>query len=456
MPRPDIAGLALKARLLPPWSIMVEPVQPTTPHKDRRPLLAIQEQKFAALVREILASNPFYSKKCERAGLNLETAPTLEHLAHFPFTTKAEILDDQRRHQPYGTNFTYGLTRYIRMHQTSGTTAVPLRWLDTPESWSWLLDCWQLIYDAVGLKPRDRLFFPFSFGPFIGFWGAFEGALRRGNFCLSGGGMTSRARLDCIFEHRITFVACTPTYALRLAEVAQQEGRDLRSSAVRGLIVAGEPGGNIPTTRARIEAEWDARVYDHTGMTEIGASGIECREAPGGVHILEPEIIPEIIDLQTTAPVPCGSVGELVLTNLGRRGSPLIRYRTGDLVQASTQPCPCGRNWLRLEKGILGRADDMLLIRGNNVYPSAMEEVIRRHREVAEFRIEVNRARALPQVRIEVEPWPGTPTPQRLADEIRTSIKDTLLFQPEVSVVPPETLPRFELKANRFIRRDQE
>lgn len=414
---------------------------------------AEQERKLVALLGEIISSNPFYTNKFQQASIQPDQITTLEDLARLPFTTKEEILQDQREHPPYGSNLTYGLTRYSRMHQTSGTTTVPLRWLDTPESWAWLLDCWQLIYDAVGLEPRDRLFFPFSFGPFIGFWGAFEGALRRGNFCLAGGGMTSRARLRCIFDHRITMVACTPTYALRLAEVAEQEGMDLASSAVRGLIVAGEPGGNIPTTRARIEEAWGARVFDHAGMTEIGASAIECREGAGGVHILEPELIPEIIDPKTARPVTPGEEGELVLTNLGRRGSPLIRYRTGDLVQADTQPCPCGRHWLRLEKGILGRADDMLLIRGNNVYPSALEELIRRHGEVAEFRIEVTDTKPLPQVRIDVEPWPGTPSPQRLADTIRTSIRDTLLFQPEVCVVPPDTLPRFELKASRFIRR---
>lgn len=435
---------------------MAQPTREAAEDESLRSLRAQQERKLAALLREIIPNNPFYTSKLQQAGIRPTEIASLDDLRRLPFTTKDEILADQREHPPYGTNLTYGLTRYARMHQTSGTTATPMRWLDTPESWSWLLDCWQLIYDAIRLEPRDRLFFPFSFGPFIGFWGAFEGVLRRGNFCLSGGGMTSRARLACIFEHRITTVACTPTYALRLAEVAEQEGMDLKSAAVRGLVVAGEPGGNIPTTRARIEAAWAARVFDHTGMTEIGASGIECREAPGGVHLLEPEFVPEIIDPRTAEPLPLGQVGELVLTNLGRTGSPLIRYRTGDLVQADAAPCPCGRAWLRLEKGILGRADQMLLIRGNNVYPSALEEVIRRHGEVAEFRIEVTHTEALPQVRIEVEPWPGTPSPQRLADEIGRSVRDTLLFQPDVCVVPPETLPRFELKASRFVRRNEE
>src|SRR5207244_8306504 len=218
-----------------------------------------------------------------------------------------------------------------------------------PESWNWVLDNWDQFYQIIGLKTGDRLFFPFSFGPFLGFWTAFEAASRQGFFCLPGGGMSSAARLRFLLDNQATVVLCTPTYALRLGEVAREEGIDLTSSGVRALIVAGEPGGSISATRARIEAIWGARVFDHWGMTEIGALGIECPENPAGLHLLETECLAEVIDPTTGEAVPTGQTGELVLTNLGRWGSPLLRYRTGDLVRIDPRPCPCGRTWIRLE-----------------------------------------------------------------------------------------------------------
>src|SRR5262249_40288293 len=154
-----------------------------------------------------------------------------------------------------------------------------------------------------------------------------------------------------LLDNEVTVVLCTPTYALRLAEVARDEQIDLAASSVRALIVAGEPGGSIPATRQRIESAWGARVFDHYGMTEIGALGIECPEHPAGLHLLETECIAEVIDPETAGLVPPGQVGELVLTNLGRLGSPLIRYLTGDLVKIDPKPCPCGRSFMRLDGG---------------------------------------------------------------------------------------------------------
>jgi phenylacetate-CoA ligase len=429
------------------------------PFFDREQLSALQLEKLQRLAVSILPNNQFYAGKWREAGADIGVFDSLDGLQRLPFTTKDEILADQSAHPPYGTNLTFPVGEYVRVHQSSGTSARPLRWLDTKQSWSWLLDCWELIFSAIGLRADDRLFFPFSFGPFLGFWGAFEGAARLGNFCLPGGGMSSTGRLQFIRDHAITIVACTPTYALRLAEVAKTEGVDLAGSCVRALIVAGEPGGSIPATRARIERAWGARVFDHTGMTEIGATGIECREAPGGVHLLESEFIAESIDPATTEPVAEGEQGELVLTNLGRLGSPLVRYRTGDLVRLSRTRCACGRSLVRMEGGILGRTDDMLLIRGNNVYPSSIEAVIRRFEQVAEYRVEVDQSNDLAKIRIDVEPVPARETEpshpgaeESLAARISRAIHDTLLFRPQVSVVPPGTLERFEMKARRFVK----
>ncbi|MCG8407463.1 MAG: AMP-binding protein [Phycisphaerales bacterium] len=413
---------------------------------DRNRLSELQNRKFAAMLEHVLRTNAFYQRK-----LNAESTNAVFDFHQLPFTTRREIQQDQAGHPPYGTNLTYPADAYVRFHQTSGTSGAPMRWLDRAEDWAWWKRCWGVIYRAAGVTDQDRFIFPFSFGPFIGFWAAFESAVSLGNLCLPAGAMTTKARLNFMTEHDVTFVGCTPTYALRMAEVASEEGIDLAGSTVRGLIVAGEPGGNIPATRAKIESSWGARVFDHTGMTEIGPYGFECVEARGGVHIHESEFIAEVIDPETTEPVSEGKSGELVLTNLGRWGSPLIRYRTGDHVRLTRERCSCGRWFARMEGGILGRIDDMLIIRGNNVYPATIEAILRQFPGVAEFRMEVEERDAMADLRIDVEPTPDADG-VRLKAEIADAIRDRLNFRPSVSLVAPGELPRFEMKARRLVR----
>lgn len=419
---------------------------------DRGALARLQLEKLRLMLREILPSNPFYARKFSAPGVDASSLSSLADLARFPFTTKQELVDDQAAHPRYGSNLTYPLERYCRLHQTSGTKGKPLVWLDTPQSWQWFMNCWQIKYQVIGLTPKDRLFFPFSFGPFVGFWAAFEGAVRLGNLCLAGGGMTSIARLRFMLEHEATVVCCTPTYALRLTDVAREEGIDLAAGPVRALIVAGEPGGSIPSTRKLIEDGWGARVFDHSGMTEIGSATIECPANPDGVHVLETEFIPEVIDPASGKTVVPGQEGELVLTNLGRWGSPLIRYRTGDRVMVDPSPCPCGSNWMRLKGGIRGRVDDMIFIRGNNVYPSTLEDIIRRFPEVAEYRIVVDQTGPVPSLLVQLESKQAAANVE-LAERVRDAIRAELLFCPEVALVPQGTLPRPEMKSQRVIRK---
>ena len=419
----------------------------------RGELESIQARRLSALLAEILPLNRFYIRKLAEAGLEPEDLTTPAELRRLPFTTKDQLLAEQELHPPYGDVHTFPLDRYNRLHQTSGSTGRPLRWLDTPESWSWCLENWRQIYEIVGLRPEDRLFFAFSFGPFLGFWSAFDAAARLGYFGLPAGGMTSVARLRAILDTQTTVVLCTPTYAMHLAEVAVAENIDLASSAVRALVVAGEPGGSILATRNRIEQAWSARVFDHYGMTEIGPTAVECVEHPGGIHVLETEYIAEIVDPHSGRAVSPGDLGELILTNLGRAGSPLLRYRTGDLVRADPKPCPCGRPYLRLEGGILGRADDMICVRGNNVFPSSLEALIRRFPEVAEYRVEVDGSSTLPELRVEVEPTRAE-LGASLVKRVDRAIRDELLFRAEVTAAPPGSLPRYEFKANRVSRKD--
>jgi phenylacetate-CoA ligase len=406
--------------------------------------------RFRDLLAEALPRNRFYARKLPQ--LCPDDFRDVADLRRLPFTTKTELIADQREHPPYGEILTYPLERYSRLHQTSGTTSgKALCWLDTPESWNNLLRCWRDSFPYIGLTPRDRFFFPFSFGPFIGFWSAFEAASQEGFLCIPGGGMTSTARLRMLMDHEATVVCCTPTYALHLAELAAKEGIDLAGSAVRAVIVAGEPGGSIPATRQRIESVWGARVFDHYGMTEVGPVAVEMVETPRSMAILNDHYIAEAIEPTGDQPVADGEIGELALTNLGRAGSPLIRYRTGDLVRLRISDCGLrikNKTEILLDGGILGRTDDMIHLRGNNFYPAAVEAVVRRFPEVVEFRIVIDQRGSLPDLRLEIEPSTKC-NGSILAEAVGRAVRDELLFRVDVVAVAPNELPRFEMKARR-------
>ncbi len=406
--------------------------------------------RLNGMLDEVLGTNGFYRRKLEsRVALPL-AGP--EPLSGLPFTTKQELVDDQLRHAPFGSDLTYPLERYVRVHQTSGTTGRPMYWLDTEESWDWWGECWRTVLEAAGAGPGDRVFFAFSFGPFVGFWSGWEGARKVGALAVSGGGQTTQQRLKSLMEYEATVLVCTPTYALHMAAEARRAGMNLaRDSAVRATVHAGEPGASIASTKRRIEEAWGARCFDHTGATEVGAFGFGCDALPEGVHVNEEEFIAEVVDTESGEPLPDGGRGELVLTNLGRVGSPVIRYRTGDMVEPRRGPCACGRDSLVLDGGVLGRVDDMVVVRGVNVFPSAVERIVRQFPEVEEFRVDVLETDGLAELKVTVEPGAGG-TPAGLRESVTESIRDNLHIRPVVEVAAPGTLPRFELKARRFFR----
>jgi phenylacetate-CoA ligase len=411
-------------------------------------LAALQRRKLSAMLRDVLATNEFYRRKLASIEFDAATDP----IDKLPFTTRVQLERDQAENPPFGTNLTKPIDQYVRLYQTSGSSSgEPMRWLDTLANWIWWKKLWGIIYTAAGVTRADRVFFPFSFGPFVGFWAAFESAIAMGNLALPAGGMTTTARLRFMLDNRCTVVCCTPTYALRMAEVAQAEGIDLAGGSVKRLIVAGEPGGSIPATRQRIERGWGARVFDHTGMTEIGPLGFECEQNPGGVHLTESECIAEVIDPATGKSVADGEEGELVLTNLGRFDSPLIRYRTNDQVRITRRRCECGRWFARMEGGILGRIDDMVVVRGNNIFPASLEAIIRRFDGVAEFRVEVVEDGNLSQLRVDLEAADGS-NAANLAAQVSRAIQDAFNFRADVTPVAAGSLPRFEMKAKRFTR----
>jgi phenylacetate-CoA ligase len=413
-----------------------------------------QWERLAAGLRDVWATNPFWRARLAAAGVgDPRDVASWDDFARLPRLAKADLAADQAAHPPFGTNRTYPLDHYVRAFQTSGTTGPPLRWLETEESWSWWARCWAFVYRAAGLGPGDRIFFPFSFGLFIGFWAGLEGARTLGALAISGGGQDSPTRLHWMRELGATALVCTPSYALHLAEVAAGQGIEASGLGVRTTVHAGEPGAGIPAVRERIETAWGARAYDHAGMTEVGAFGFACA-VQQGLHVNELEFVAEVLDPETGRPVGPGDVGELTLTNLGRWGSPVLRYRSGDRVRRAAAACPCGRTFAALDGGILGRVDDMLVVRGINVFPSALEGIVRRFEGVDEFQIEVYRRGALDEVRLLLEIGGGAPEPvcQRVAEALRRDIG----IRVEVAAVPARSLPRYELKARRVVRRTDE
>jgi phenylacetate-CoA ligase len=421
------------------------------PRPGREAIEARQIDRLREMLENILPANDFYRRKF--ASAEPERIDSLERLQGLPFTTKSELVEDQQDHPPFGSDLTFPPERYIHIHQTSGTTGKPLYWLDTEESWQWWGQCWKMIFEAAGVRPGDRIYFAFSFGPFIGFWSGWEGARHLRAMAVSGGGQSTAQRIKSIIEYGATVLVCTPTYALHMASEARKAGIDLAGqSAVRITIHAGEPGASIPSTKKMIEESWGAKCYDHAGATEVGAFGFECQSQPGAIHVNEEEFIIEIINSNTGEQAPPGEKGELVITNLGRSCSPLIRYRTGDLVQSRRQSCACGRPFILLEGGVLGRADDMIIVRGVNVFPSAIENVLREFPEIDEFRVEIFERAAMKEIKFILEPRLDPSAVAGLSEKVRQRVRERIGLRPEIEVVAPGTLPRFELKARRFFR----
>ncbi len=419
----------------------------------REGLRTLQLQKLQELLRKISGRNRFYTKKWSDAGIVAADIQSFSDFERLPFTSKSELTRAQEETPPFGTNATFSAEAYTRVHQTSGTTGTPMRVVDTPESWDWWGHCWGHVLKGAGVTSADRVFLPFSFGPFIGFWATVEGAKRVGAMMIPGGGWDSIQRLRMMRELGATVVCCTPTYALRLAEVAREAHFDMSSLSVRALIHAGEPGANVAQTKARIEKAWGAKCFDHAGASEVGAHSFECELQPGGIHLIESEFIGEVLDPQTGKSVQAGEIGELVITNLGRPGFPVIRYRTGDLVRMNLAPCACGRTFARFDGGLLGRSDDMVTIRGVNVYPTAIENVIRQFGSVDEFQVTVTTVQEMHHLEVQIEVVSGNDA-ERVRTHVEQAIYHALSLRPTVRVAKPGTLTHFEMKARRFRRLD--
>lgn len=414
--------------------------------RQRTAIRAAQWERLSALLDTILITNSFYQRRIS----HLTMSSLDDYVRMCPLLIKRMLVADREANPPYGTNLSYPLENYTRFCQTSGTTGPPLAWLDSRADWAQMLAAWEQIFGIADLHPgEDRLFFPFSFGPFLGFWTAFEAATHLGCMIIPGGGMSTNARLQLMLDHQVTVVVTTPTYALHLGEVRQQtEAFRDAPFALRLIIVAGETGGSQPAVRQQIQALWPgASVFDHHGLTETGPISCEDPSHPCRLRVLEDFHFAEILDPATGREVLEGDQGELVITTLTRLGNPMLRYRTGDLVRKAYAP----DGTLCLDGGILGRLDDMVCVRGVNIYPSAIDAILRRFPEVAEYQVREHRTGALLDLKLIVEAIPST-RDVTLGERITTALRDAFQLRMEVNIVPTGTLPRFEFKARRWLK----
>jgi len=427
------------------------PRHETMPRED---IEALQVRKLRNLVEWADASVPWQAKRLRDAGVTSESINSLNDLRRIPFLTRDEWMDAQVEDPPFGAILAAPPERAVRYHMTSGTTGkTPIRVLDSMKDWEWIAEMWCYGLWGFGVRPADTLFVAFGYSKFIGFWGLHYAGEKLGCLVLPGGAMTTDQRVKEIVEMNATVVASTPTYALRMAQEAKTLGIDLASSAVERVILSGEPAGSIPATKELIEEQWGAKAGDTAGMTELGTIMIfECSEQPGGTHIIEDHYIEEVVDPVTDEPVPYGEMGERVVTSFGRGFIPVLRYRTRDfVVRVPGSSCACGRTFDIYDGGIRGRVDDMKLVRGTNVYPRAVEALIREHAEVDEFQIRLYTADG---IRDEIEVLIEVPDESVDADALCTELGKQLADAHEslrfgVRSVELGSLPRFELKAKR-------
>jgi phenylacetate-CoA ligase len=422
---------------------------------ERPQLEALQLAKLRHQVAWAAERSPWYRRTL--AGLDPARLTSMDDLRRLPMLTRQDWMTSQGQHPPYGELPVVGGEGAIRIHTTSGTTGrEPLRALDSRKDWAWIAEMWAYGIWGCGVRPGDTAYIAFGYGSFIGFWGLHYSMEKIGVLNVPGGAQPTEARMRQIIDFGATVVASTPTYALRLAQEAQALGIDLPGSAVARVILSGEPAGSIPQTKALIEEQWGAKAYDTAGMTEIGTIMVfECAHQPGGTHIIEDHVIEEVIDPDTLEPVGYGERGERVVTSFGRGTIPLIRYRTGDLVcKVPAATCSCGRVYDIYEGGILGRVDDMKIIRGTNVYPRAIEAIVREFPLVDEFQTVISRQGVRDEItlRVELKPeaedhrWDG------LAEMLHNKLAlahEGLNFRIERAA--EGELPRFELKAKRTV-----
>ncbi len=365
-----------------------------------------------------------------------------------PLTSKKELEHDRVLAPPHGTNRTFSNERYVRFSQTSGTEGQSMVWLDTEDDWQWMLENWKIVLSHAGVKKGARSYFAFSFGPFLGFWTAYEAAVALGCICIPGGGQSSEARLRAILKHKVEYLFCTPTYVMRLIDCARELDISLSEHSLKKIIVAGECGGSVSEMRLEIDRAWGRKslIFDHYGMTEVGPVAYEIPGGQGGLRIISDSYFAEVIDVEKLSPLKDGQMGELVLTPLGRTASPLLRYRTGDMVRVKRGIDDCGRPTFDLIGGILGRVDGMEVIKGINLHPSSIDAIVRKFIGISEYKVEIDKIRGMKEIKILAE------CEKSAARSLELELRDVFSLRIPVETIAYGSLPRFDMKANRWVK----
>jgi phenylacetate-CoA ligase len=430
----------------PPERGYWNPVTETMPREELR---GLQWHKLRTSLAHARRGSPFWRARIPDGIASLD-----DYIARMPILTREEIVSAEATNPPYGDFPSCDPRLAIRHHQTSGTSGrPPVRTFDTARDWAWAADMWCTGLYGMGVRPYDRAAVAFGYGLFIGFWGLHYALEKIGVATIPTGSFDSEGRVRLLLEQGITVLACTPTYALRLALTARQMGIDLaRESEVRIVVCSGEP--RPEATKQAIADAFGAFVGDSAGMTEAATIFMfECIEEPGGCHIIESDFIEEVLDPDTLRPVPYGETGVRVMTSLGREGIQVFRYWTNDLVvKRPWSECECGRTWDWYEGGIRGRQDDMRKVRGVFFIPVMVEDVVRAFPEVDEFQSSLRTIEELDTLVVRIEPRPDVPSEQygELAERVGDQIKRQISLTPIVEVATPGGLPRFEMKARRF------
>ncbi|MBI5441091.1 MAG: AMP-binding protein [Deltaproteobacteria bacterium] len=422
----------------------------------RDELRKLQLQRFQERLRYVYERSPMYRRKFDDAGVRPSDLRTLEDIRRVPFTVKEELRESQAASPPWGDFLCIPPQEGVRVFQTTGTTGIPVKVVLNRTDWTvHFYEQFMHFMNGYGITSSDILFVPFNYGLYIAWWG-FQAALEQaGVMIVPGGGQTTQDRVRNLLDWGATVVCGTPTYLLRLGETARELGLDLPGSPVRIVVAAGEPGANVPSTKRALGELWGAEVFDDIGSSEISNFGFEC-VAHQGTHVVESMFYAECLDPDTLEPVEPGQVGELVLSNLCCESMPLLRYRMKDLVRFDTEPCACGRTYLRLAGGVLGRSDDMFQFAGVNIFPSAVENLVREVPEFAsEYQLVVPAMGSGKRLKIRVEPASPTLSPEalrRAVDRFIETFRFRVTVTPEVEVSGCGELPRFEGKARRVIR----
>jgi phenylacetate-CoA ligase len=438
-----------------PYSEFWNPKNEKLPREELR---ALQLHKLRRMCEWAYTTTPFHRRKFDAAGFKPDQLRTLDDIRRIPFMTREEWMESLMEKPMFGDLLATDPVNAIRYHLTSGTSGrTPIRVLDSTKDWDWIAEMWCYGLWGFGIRPEDTVYFAFGYGSFIGFWGAHYACEKMGALVIPGGAQTTEARIKQIIEMGATTVCSTPTYALHLWQKAREMGIDLaREGKVNKLICSGEPAGSIPAVKQQLEEAWGAKCGDTAGMTELGTIMIfECSHQPGGTHIIEDHFIEEVLNPSSGEPVGYGELGERVVTSFGRGFIPVLRYRTRDMVmKVPASTCSCGRTWDLYDGGIRGRWDDMKLIRGTNVYPRAVEAIVREYPAIDEFQIYISRRDDMQDeitIKVEIKPgheseWPDLKV--KLAKDLAEA-HEGLRFS--IERMDYGVLPHFELKAKRLV-----